>query len=546
MQFALILLLVLAAACAFGSFITQGQTLSWYTTSYGERAAAAIMLFGLDDVFHSIWFVVITAFLCLNLIFCNVIRAPGLIRLWKAGFVPEKREKSCGRIYGTSEKDPAELFSEMGFRKTVSGSFEDGTEYIYAVKNKAGIWGAWLCHLGILILIIGFGVGQMLKTETAVYGVTGQSKRIGDTSYVLTIDDFRIDLRGDETVDQYTTDFTVRNVSNGDEMSGTTSVNHPAAMFGMKFYQNSTGWAAAMHVSKGGEEIQNGVVCVGEVTPITEVPGLSILIQAFYPDFFMDADGEIGTRTSELRNPYYLYIAYYNERVIGMNALGASEYITIDDLTVWFTDPQSYTLIQITTEPFSKLALAGGIVIMLGLLLALYVQPAEMWARKKDGLWLVTGLSRKGGVLFDRALREKLEKAGIRVVEKDDKKPPKESSEDEKPGESGEKAEEDEKHGKSGEKSEEDGKSGEESEEDEKSGEPEERAEPDEKAEVSGELSGKDLSEAEAAALEAMKLADEAAEAYRAAEERAKKAALAYKEARERAGDPSHDAASRK
>jgi cytochrome c biogenesis protein ResB len=225
-----------------------------------------------------------------------------------------------------------------------------------------------------------------------------------------------------------------------------------------------------------------------------------------------------------------------------MNALGASEYITIDDLTVWFTDPQSYTLIQITTEPFSKLALAGGIVIMLGLLLALYVQPAEMWARKKDGLWLVTGSSRKGGVLFDRALREKLEKAGIRAGEKDDKKPPKESSEGEKSGEAGERAEEDEKHGESGEKSEEDekhGKSGEKYEEDEKSGEPGERAEPDEKAEVSGELSGKDLSEAEAAALEAMKLADEAAEAYRAAEERAKKAALAYKEARERAAEKS-------
>ena len=36
-----------------------------------------------------------------------------------------------------------------------------------------------------------------------------------------------------------------------------------------------------------------------------------------------------------------------------------------------------------------------------------------------------------------------------------------------------------------------------------------------------------------------MKLADEAAEAYRAAEERAKKAALAYKEARERAAEKS-------
>ena len=429
MQFALILLLVLAAACAFGSFITQGQTLTWYMTSYGERAASAIMLFGLDDVFHSAWFVVITAFLCLNLIFCNVSRAPGLIRLWKTGFVPEKREKTCGRIYGNTEEDPAKLFSDMGFRKTASGSYEDGTGYRYAVKNKAGIWGAWLCHLGILILIIGFSVGQMLKTETSVYGVPGQSKRIGDTNYVLSIDQFRIDLRDDETVDQYTTDFTVRNVSNADEMSGTTSVNHPASMFGMKFYQNSTGWAATMHVSKGGEEIQNGVVCVGEVTPIAEVPGLSIIIQAFYPDFFMEAGGEIGTKSSELNNPYYLYIAYYNDRVIGMNALGASEYITIDDLTVWFTDPQTYTLIQITTEPLAKLALAGGIVIMLGLILAFYVQPAEMWARKKDGVWMVTGTSRKGGVLFDRALREKMMQAEIPVHEESSEIPAGESDE---------------------------------------------------------------------------------------------------------------------
>ena len=488
MQFALILLLVLAAACAFGSFITQGQTLTWYTTTYGERAASAIMLFGLDDVFHSIWFIVITAFLCLNLVFCNVSRAPGLIRRWKTGFVPEKREKSCGRIYGTAEEDPAGLFGEMGFRKTVSGTYEDGTRYIYAVKNKAGIWGAWLCHLGILILIIGFGVGQMMKTETSVYGVPGQSKQIGDTSYVLSIEDFRVDLRSDETVDQYTTDFTVRNVSNGEEMSGTTSVNHPAAMFGMKFYQNSTGWAATMHVSKGGEEIQNGVVCVGEVTPIAEVPGLSILIQAFYPDFFMNAGGEIGTKSSELNNPYYLYIAYYNDRVIGMNALGASEFITIDDLTVWFTDPQTYTLIQITTEPLAKLALAGGIVIMLGLLLAFYVQPAEMWAREKDGLWLVTGSSRKGGVLFDRALKEKLENAGIPVSEKDDADPLKSGTSDEKPVPSG------------------------------------------------GE-SENDLSEAEAAAMAAMERANEAAEAYRKAEERAREAARAYEEARNRAGD---------
>ena len=58
MRFAVILLLVLIAACAAGSFVTQGQTLAWYTQTYSERTAALIMALHLDDVFHSLWFIV--------------------------------------------------------------------------------------------------------------------------------------------------------------------------------------------------------------------------------------------------------------------------------------------------------------------------------------------------------------------------------------------------------------------------------------------------------------------------------------------------------
>ena len=53
MQFAIILLVILAAACAGGSFIPQGLTLEQYTAQYSERTAGLIVGLGLDDVFHA-------------------------------------------------------------------------------------------------------------------------------------------------------------------------------------------------------------------------------------------------------------------------------------------------------------------------------------------------------------------------------------------------------------------------------------------------------------------------------------------------------------
>ena len=52
MKFAMILLLILVAVCTLGSVIPQKEVTSYYTSYYSEKAAAAILLFGLDDVFH--------------------------------------------------------------------------------------------------------------------------------------------------------------------------------------------------------------------------------------------------------------------------------------------------------------------------------------------------------------------------------------------------------------------------------------------------------------------------------------------------------------
>ena len=413
MQFAVILLTVLAAACCAASFISQGQTYEWYAGVYSERTAAIIMALHLDDAFHSWWFVMITLFLCLNLFFCNVVRLPQLVERTKKANDPLHVIKGPVTCSKENVRDPELLIQKMHMPKARTVQTEDGKTILFSQKNTAGIWGAWVCHLGILLLIAGFGLGQMLKQEYTVYGVPGQTKQVGETSYWITIDNFETRRNPNGTLDQYITELTMRDVSStdGTGKSASVTVNGPASMYGYRIYQNSTGWAADMTITKSGEVLQEQPLCAGEFAPVKDKPELVIYLNAVYPDLIAGANGMPATASEEPNNPGYLYSVYYMNEIIGMNILEKDDQITIDDYTVSFHDPQNYTLVQVKKDSFAWLAFIGGMLTLIGLLLAFYLQRSVMWAEKTDKGYTVYGFSPKAGVLFkeqfDEAAAEK-------------------------------------------------------------------------------------------------------------------------------------------
>ena len=448
MKCAVILLVILAAACTAGSLIPQGQTAAYYAANYAESLAGAVLLFHLDDVFHCWWFVGLTIFLCVNLLACNVLRFPALRKRMKEGFTATKRIAEWDGVpAAVTAEEPEEIFKRLGFRNVTRGVMavtrltqtEDAagaarSESVptrYAVRHRVGVWGAWLCHLGMLVIIAGFGLGQMFQIQYSVYGVPGQTKPIGDTGYELRIDDFQVKLREDDTVEQYETVMTVTRAGENPAVAGaagtgtgetgipeaagtaaTVSVNHPVTIHGMKFYQNSTGWAANVQIYKGSELLQQGVICAGEYALVEDMEGLAVLLNAFYPDYVRGADGMPATASSELNNPGYLYTLYYNDRILGMNVLTEDEIITVEDYGIRFTDPQQYTLIQIKRDPFTPVAAAGGLLVILSLVLAFYLPPEEVWAvQRSDGTWALAGRSRKAGAYF----LEELAKYGGKV-----------------------------------------------------------------------------------------------------------------------------------
>ena len=400
MRFAIILLIVLAAACSVGSLVTQGQTYAWYAQRYSERTAALILALHLDDAFHSGWFILINAFLCANLLLCNVLRLPSLIRRTRAEADPRTALRGEGSVSVESVATPEAVFQRLRMPRPVEAQTEDGRPALVSSKNRAGLWGAWVCHLGILLLIAGFSLGQMTQKQYAAYGVPGQVRPIGDTGYVLSIDDFRVGLREDDTVEQYTADIAVT-APDGATERAEISVNNPASLFGMKFYQNSTGWAATVRVTEGGEPLQEEILCAGEYLRVADKPDLIVDFNAFYPDYVQQAGSLPATASGQLNNPGYLYSVYYLEQMIGMNVLMEGETLTIDDYAVTFSEPQLYTMIQVKEDHFTWLALLGGLITTLGLALAFYVQPARVWAiQEADGRWTMRGESRKGGAIF--------------------------------------------------------------------------------------------------------------------------------------------------
>ena len=84
-----------------------------------------------------------------------------------------------------------------------------------------------------------------------------------------------------------------------------------------------------------------------------------------------------------------------------------ADQLGVEEDQVTFT-PGRFTLLVGRRDCFTPLALIGGILLMIGLAMAFYLQPKALWAiRDANGQWILRGRCRKGTVLW----RERVEEA---------------------------------------------------------------------------------------------------------------------------------------
>ncbi|MGI6690225.1 MAG: cytochrome c biogenesis protein ResB [Christensenellales bacterium] len=404
MRLALALMGIILLACVIGGIVPQNAQSVQYAELYGEGLAQAIQFLHLHKVFTAWWFVALMGLLLVNLLLCSILRFPQVYRQYQEGYCLQRRlsAKQLSFSYPCTHEIGQQFLKKMGFGKLKAVQDIEGQQYLYGVRRRFGVWGSWLSHLGMLVVVIGFALGQMLHFETSVYGVPGQRLSVPGTDLDVRIDAFDIHLREDHTVEQYETSLTVYN-QDGRQVSGVSRVNAPLHAFGKSFLQNATGWTCTLTTWQGEELLDERILFAGESLELKELNpdarDLVLVFHALYPDYIRGAKGP-ATRSPYLNNPAALFSLYYQGKLVDMNVAGMGYDIKAADTCFVLSAPQPYTLLQIVADPTLPLVASGGVLMLAGLFLAFYWRPEEGWMLLSEETCTVHGYSRKGSTLF--------------------------------------------------------------------------------------------------------------------------------------------------
>lgn len=268
-----------------------------------------------------------------------------------------------------------DLSKDLGF-KDLKEREVGGEKVKYSFTNKLGYLGSWITHLSIIVIIVAFAIGRYQGYEEFIYGVPGTVLDLENSSNKIRIDDFDILFREDFTVIQYITDLTVLN---GEEEVETARamVNHPVRADGFNIYQNSTGWAVDAILYKNDKLHSNQTLYKSEFYRADD-DKIALQFVDFYPDLDESDPSMPRTKSPIPNHPVLLYALYYDGMRVDMGLVHMGDQIEYEEYAFLIDNPDMFTLLQVTNDPGKPLALVGGILLLLGLFLAFYVNPKEL------------------------------------------------------------------------------------------------------------------------------------------------------------------------
>lgn len=339
MQFGMILLVLVIACSVAGSLIVQQREPMEYVNRYGEGAARIILALQLNDVFSSVYFLVLMAALCLNLTLCSLVRLPRTVKaatqlLSRAESAPVEHELAPQQV----EKVSAYL-KQNHYRPRE----KDGRK-IY-VKNLIGFYGSFFTHLSFLLILVVGALAVVTATVTDQTVMPGETLTLADGT-TITVESFQIE---DETgLLDYASKIVMRAADGAKEAAREIRVNEPMSFEGYKVYQQTYGTA-------GSVEIHNLANGASEVMHLTESCFLTLngvdglFFQALYPGYVKAEDGTVTLITSTsgaYTDPVYDVLSVTEGSMSPVLAF-PGETLTIGEVSFTFREPVSYPGLRI-------------------------------------------------------------------------------------------------------------------------------------------------------------------------------------------------------
>lgn len=368
MTFGLILLLAIAAISVFGSIIPQGNAAMYYVEHYSSSYGLILKL-GLDDVFHSWYFAVLTVLLCMNLVLCSIIRISTVVKAAKGEL---ERAINIPAVHKLTEKEVLLVERELRFKRC--SELEKDSQRIYS-KNGIGRYGTFVTHVGILMTVIFFALVLSVPKVSDRSCMPGEYITMPDGTGIY-VRSFRIE---DETGRlDYTSEIEI-SLPDG-RLSGvqSVSVNHPVHFGEYKVYQQTYGTAGSISVlntdNNGTDDFLLTDTCFLSADGVN-----GLWYDALYPGYVVDDDNSLTliTNTSgHYEDPIYI-VQLAEGGVFSQMILFPGDTVTVGNLHFTANEPVEYPGLRIKYTPnyINVMLIASFAVMTFGLWMTFFMQP---------------------------------------------------------------------------------------------------------------------------------------------------------------------------
>lgn len=256
----LVILILLALVSVWGTLIPQREEAVEFARRLGPGLSRFLESLHLFDLYHSWWFQLLVGLLAVNLVVCSLDRWPGVWRRFRAQPRPDRTrpfddlppEQGLDLPIPLAEAVPkVSSILEQRLGK-VSRKTGQGEVFFAARKGRYTLFGVYLIHLSVLIILLGAIIGSLGGFEAYVNIVEGRS-----TDTVLTrgtmkplrldfsvrCDRFKVEFYPSGAPKEYLSEVTF--LEHGKAVAkGNIRVNHPLTFQGVTFYQSSYGQVA--------------------------------------------------------------------------------------------------------------------------------------------------------------------------------------------------------------------------------------------------------------------------------------------------------------
>lgn len=415
---------------------------AWRSGSEGPGVAVSnlIDVVGGYDVYGSALFLATLFLLFLSLTACLIPRVRAWVRLVRRGRPPRVADPSRQPhvMAFTTEHAAADVHARardmLGRRWRLRAADADVGRADQVAAERGIVTregGSLLFHLSFYVVLVGVVIGQLLGFTGQVGVIEGEATTDTPVAYwqstpgrwwgpddhrgfTMTLDEFRVDWHRDVAFGGQPKLF--ESVVTIEQLDGSTTTdtvggNDPLLVDGMKIHQLGWGYAPRVIISDGGRIVHDGYLTAnltdsGFFRTAAKAPGADPDIGLQLRLFPYAPEGDDGqprlTGAPWADAPLLMFEAYRGDLrldrvqnvstldLTGLESQGGGflrvgqTVVLPDGMTITFLDLRRWVGFQVSYRPTIPLLLAGGTLLLVGLIASLYAYRRRLWVQAES------------------------------------------------------------------------------------------------------------------------------------------------------------------